>query len=333
MRVPWRFILALPSGLIFGIALFIALLYSQLGIPTESSHWISDIILKKEACAAHIAGPRLFLVAGSNVLFGLNAQRIEQQTGIPTINFGVHGALGLHYILQLTQRNVRPGDTVLLVLEYDFYSHNLDSEQLDDYILARDPDYFRRLSLLDKIDMATCIPFKRIQKGFRNSHTPESVRAPQPPFSPYTPISAGIDCLDENGDEVFNLESARSASTPKLQEQTAVLVGGLSDENTYGFRELAAFLKWAQEQHISVVATYPNILHQPVYDEPAGQKVIETIAHFYASHGISVIGTAQEAMLPADQFFDTNYHLTHEAALERTDRLLPELAPLLHPAH
>ncbi len=36
-------------------------------------------------------------------------------------------------------------------------------------------------------------------------------------------------------------------------------------------------------------------------------------------------------MLPIDQFYDTIYHLTYEAALQRTERLIPELKPYLHP--
>lgn len=332
MSTPWRFIIALPVGFILGISFFIGSLYTQLGVPTHMSQWIFDISQKKEFLAGNIPGPRLLVVGGSSALFGINAQMIEQQTGYPTVNMAVHAGLRVDYPLYRIEKIARPGDTVLLVCEYEFYLDSLSysSEIYDDYILARDPEVFRQMSLLGKIDMATRIPFKRLQTGWRNRRTPEHVRPPSPPYSPYTPISPGIDCLDDNGDEIFNTVATQPPPNPAMQIPSDVLSDGIPSEGTDGFKIMAVFLQWAHAHHITVLATFPNIVYQPAYDEPNGQKTIETITRFYTSQGVPVIGTARQAMFPINQFFDTRYHLTHEAALERTEQLIPELRPYLH---
>jgi hypothetical protein len=331
MNVPWRYILGLASGFILALSVFIIFLYTQLGVPTHMSQWIFDVVDKKEQFAAKISGPRLFIVAGSNALFGINAQLIEQQTGCPTINMGTAAGLNLDYRLYRIEKIARPGDTILLACEYELYKSGFGFETLDDFVLARDPGYFHQMPLLDKIYMATRIPFKRFQRGWRNRVSVEYVRPPAPPYSPYTPLSTGINSLDENGDEMFNFPEMRPpASHLALTGLNPILMNGLPSENTKGFEVLTAFLQWAQAHHITVLATFPNIVYQPAYDGPNGKKAIETISHFYASHGVPVIGTAKEAMLPIEQFFDTIYHPTHEEALERTKRLIPELRPYLH---
>jgi hypothetical protein len=320
MRVPLRFILALPCGVLVGIGFFIGLLYAQLGVPTESSRWIYEIIQKKEARAAAMTSPRLLVVAGSSALYGINAQRIEERTGYPTMNMAGHAGLGLDYLLYMTPKTARPGDTVLLAIEYELYSEDLGTDTRDDYVLARDPGYFRQLSWVEKIDMATRIPFKRIQKGLSNR-----VRAEKPPRA-HRPYDESV---DDNGDEVNNWAANRQPSSPSIQLVAENLIHGIPSTDRPGFNAVRDFVTWARGHQVTVLATFPNIIYHPEYDEPNAREAIKTIADFYASQGVPVIGTAREAMLPEDDFFDTLYHLTHEAALNRTDRLVPELEPYL----
>jgi len=332
MNVPWRYLLGLTLGFVVGVIVFVGLLYTQLGVPTLSTQWLFDITNKKTLYAAKFTGPRLFIVAGSSALFGINAQLIQQQTGLPTINMGTSAGYPLDYRLDCLKKIVRPGDTLLLAFEYESYTNQLInySDAGDDYLLAHAPEYFLQTSLLYKIEMATRIPFKRLQKGWRNRETPERERPPGRPYIPYLPITPGIDCLNDNGDEVFNMAATRRPPGLEMQHVSSVLLDGLPSENTDGFETIDSFLQWAATHQITVWATFPNIINDPAYDGPNGQKAIETITHFYTSRGVPIIGTAKEAMLPYDQFFDTNYHLTHEAAIKRTERLIPELEPYLH---
>ena len=274
-------------------------------------------------------------MAGSSALFGINAQLIEQQTGFPTINMGTAVGLNLDYRFYRLEKILRPGDTVLLACEYESYTNSVDFETTDDYVMGRDPEYFRQLSLLDKIYVATRVPFKRLQKGWRNRRTPEHVLI-KTAHSPYNPFSATYYPLDDNGDEMLNTAADRPPPQfliGNLARQIPSLVNGIPSGNTKGFEMLTPFIEWAQAHHLTVLATFPNVIYHPVYDGPNGQKAIQTITDFYASHGVPVVGTAREAMLPVDQFFDYMYHLTHQAALKRTERLIPELRPYLHPAH
>ena len=166
MPVPWRFLIALPLGLALGVSVFIGMLYTQLGIPTASSQWIFDMSQKKARLAARIPGPRLLVVGGSGALFGVSAQMIEQQTGVPTINMATHAGIYLDYHLYRIKEIARPGDTILLVCEYEFYANRYDTKVSDNYFLARDPDFFRQMPLLSKMAMATRVPFKRFQEGW-----------------------------------------------------------------------------------------------------------------------------------------------------------------------
>jgi hypothetical protein len=333
MRVPWRFLLGLVLGCTAGIAFFVGAISRQLGVPTASSQWIADVTREQLRLAGQSTGPRLLVVSGSSGLFGINAAEIERVTGYPTFNLGTHAALSLGYRLDRLKQIARPGDTILFAWEYEHYTGEEESPEIEyDYVIARDPAYFRALPLTSKIAWATRLPLKRLQKGWSNERHPEKVRPPSQPYSPYTPITAGIDCLDDHGDEVFNTPAQQKLDVPFTG--TGVLVNGLSPDAARSFDELARFIDWAHDRHITVLATFPALLWDPRYETPVGDATIRHVLDFYISHGVPVVGTAQEAMLHSRRdFLDTFYHLTHDAAVRRTDQLIPELRPYLPGAH
>jgi hypothetical protein len=76
---------------------------------------------------------------------------------------------------------------------------------------------------------------------------------------------------------------------------------------------------------VTVLATFPNVVHRPEYDGANAREAIQMITDFYASQGVPVLGTAQDAMYPPAQFFEMPYHLTHDAAIMHTKKLMPEL--------
>ena len=324
MRVPLRFLLGLVGGFLLGIGFFIALLYSQLGIPTNFSSWTYDISQKKEALAAAIPGRRVLLVGGSGVTFGLEAEEIERLTGRRTLNMGTHAGLGIDYLLSRVEKYSRSGDTVVLFIEYQLYMKSAPTEVLDDYLLSRDPDYFRQLSWGAKVSMATRVAFKRFQKGWAIRRKPEPESRPRPPYS------QGALYINGYGDEMGNTVANRLPPNAEMSKITTTLVKGIASDHQPGFERVRAFVLWARQHKITVLAAFPNLMFHPEYDGAKSLQSFRTIADFYTKLGVPVVGTAREAMFPPDQYFDTPYHLTREAAIVRTDRLAPELAPYLN---
>jgi len=327
MKTWWKFFAALGGGFALVLAVHAAAFYLCLGVPTESSRWCFELYSQKSRAAASIPSPKLLLVGGSATLFGLSAAEIEKQTGARTINLGTHAALRSEYLLGQAQRIAKPGDTVLLCLEYELYTYGTlaqtpPDEVLADYLLARDPDYFSRLSLLEKWNLFMATPEKRLERGVKDYFRAE------PPHD-----DGGIynsKYLDALGDQTHHPQASRPPGADEViqRQKDSVLIDGLP-ERPYGFSIIASFCAWARANHIRVLATFPNLCRRPEYDSPAARAAVSKIERFFASQGVPVLGTSEEAILPPEDFYDTLYHLTDEAAITRTDRLLKHLAPVL----
>lgn len=71
----------------------------------------------KQARLAAVPPPRLLLVGGSSLAFGVDSARLERAFGRPVVNLGLHAGLGAELILRQGEAVAREGDLVLLALE------------------------------------------------------------------------------------------------------------------------------------------------------------------------------------------------------------------------
>lgn len=98
--------------------------HARLGTPTYLYS-----ILDKHRLLRDSGSPRLLFVGGSNLSFGLDSERISRECGTTVVNMGIHGGLGLRYMLNDLRPFIRERDVVLIAPEYDQFVH--ESGQAD----------------------------------------------------------------------------------------------------------------------------------------------------------------------------------------------------------
>ena len=76
--------------------------------------------------------PRMILIGGSNLLFGLDSPMIEQQTPYNPVNMGLIGGLRIDYITNEIKDELRPGDLVVMCLEYNTLNAEPDNPNTDE---------------------------------------------------------------------------------------------------------------------------------------------------------------------------------------------------------
>jgi hypothetical protein len=64
-------------------------------------------------------------IGGSNLSHGLNSEAIEKAFDMSVVNMGLHGGLGLRYIMLAAEDGIRAGDMVIIVPEYGQFGEAL----------------------------------------------------------------------------------------------------------------------------------------------------------------------------------------------------------------
>ncbi|HEY0256899.1 MAG TPA: hypothetical protein VGC39_05615 [Candidatus Methylacidiphilales bacterium] len=325
----FKFLLGILGGVILSTALYFLVVYLTLGTPIVATYTPDNFIKAKVKIAQGIDKPKIIIAGGSSVDNGINAQLIQERTGIPTVNLGLWVSLGLEYIFEQVKRSARHGDTVVIIVEYNLYDWNGNcpywvDRQLLPIIWSRDPDFVRTRPAEEQINFAL-----RLEGDFFLSCLRARLHIEKP-----LGTEAGDFYRDHDacGDEMLNTEANRHVKAPVIgqtpYDPIEELKHGLP-KNPKGFPMIASFQQWAQKAGVKVVATFPNLSYNAAYDGPVPQETEDVLTQFYASIQVPVIGHLRDTMYPPERFFDTHYHLLHAAALDRTAILIPQLTPYL----
>ena len=300
---------AFLAGFIVAAALWLALFASAFGVPTSTSHWIHDVVARKEAIAQRMEGPRVIVAGGSGALFGVRASVLSRELGLPVVNAGVHAGLGLEYLLHEVERIARRGDTVVLALEYDLYMRRDDDDTLIDYVISRDPEYFRRLSMLREVRWFLRMPVERLANPFL-------MRVFGAPTAYPDHLNAYGDVVGNNS--VFKTDALRSSvgrEPLRIRPPAPGAVELLQD-----------FSAWARERGIHVLATHPNTIRFPEYfTRPTIGRDLASIDSLHAASGIPFVDRWPDTMMDVRWFFDSPYHLDNVGATLRSRELAGRL--------
>lgn len=299
-------------GFLGGCLIFTGLIFSVRGIPTPSSQFVQSLYAFKSRYAQSITEPKIMIVSGSNATYGISTPMLSQATGMPAANFGIAAGLGASYLLHRAQPLAKPGDTIVLPLEYETYELNpYEAEPLIDYVLARDPQYFVKHPLF-----IPRVSRSRLMMGIQGKFR-------QPPEVDSSPH------LNESGDTIRNREAdITEAQRQAIAELTPMKIKGQFNEQA--LKSIREFAQWCRAHNIQLLATWPNTLWFKEYEQPDYQKFFQAIEDFYKSIGVTVLGNYRDAMYDRSLMYDTlKYHLTDRGVKIRTQHLIELLTPYL----
>lgn len=115
---------------------------------------------QKIALLESTPSPRIILLGGSTVAFGTDSKRIIDSLGYPVVNFGLNKGVGIRYLMDDYLQYVRPGDVVVLQIEYDnfFNGGNGNYRDLTQLLIATDYRNLDRLNWHQWVNAVEGVP-------------------------------------------------------------------------------------------------------------------------------------------------------------------------------
>jgi hypothetical protein len=287
----------------------IGLIFSAIG--PDPDHYFAGSRLHVELLKK-TPSPRIILVGGSNVSFGIDAALMQKSLGIPVINDGLHAGLGVAPLREL-QDYVRSGDTVIISLEYNMFTDpdvmRGDHAFLSDWI-EYSPQRIKYLSNPWKETPGIyAIMLQRKVNRQVNTYlfggSLDEVRN----------VFVGTK-YDLNGDFIGHLDqtSTKQQNIPA----TPYPVAGLQKDI---FVFLEQFAKFAHEKGVRVFFAAPASRQSNC--KATGTAQIENFFTAFAERSsIPMLTPLEDVCLPNKYFFDTEYHLNAQGREIRTQRLI-----------
>lgn len=284
--------------------------WAQFGSSTRNSWYSCSYIGAKIARGSALDSPKIVVISGSNATDGIDIEALARSLSTPAFNFGLSASFGPGFQSFEAAKILRPGDAVLMPLEYLAYDYGRPQDSLVDAVYACGRDYWQSLAFDERLFYVMAAkPWRLIDATlFEHKHD----------LMTQTAANAANDA-GRFGQRLSEIMPAAARLPSGVQQPLAIHF----DPASPGVRAIAKFIRETQQRHIAVFATWPNTLLFPEYRDNPELAKIKT---FYDTLGVPVIGTPEDAMFPPSLMGDTIYHLNRAGIAIRTQRLTHNLA-------
>ena len=262
-----------------------------------------------------ITEPKIILVGHSNVSFGFDSARLEEEMGMPVVNLGLHGSLGNSFHENLAKVNLGAGDIVVVC-----HTSFSDDGLIGDYSLAWiTVDNNKRIAdLIEKRDyrgMLEAYPDYLCNSLFLWA----TGRANRDTGSCYS-----RNAFNGYGDIVLRPEDM--AVTEEYFKTASVGVPEITEDCMNRFNE---FVREVNDKGASVViAGYPIAYGE--YSDFTAEDFDDFEQKLRKYAECDVISKYSDYFFPYSYFYNTQLHLTEEGAAVRTDLLASDLKAWLN---
>lgn len=263
-------------------------------------------LLDKVAYLESLNEPKIILIGNSNLAFGVDSQRLEEEFGMPVVNMGFHGGLDNAFHEEMAKINVTKGDIVIVC--HTTYSDNngIGDAGLAWITLENHYELWDLLRVNDIKDMIMALPNYMLKSYFlcltHKGNMFGDAYYSRDSFNQYGDIKSG---RVQNG-YVFH------EGSNKLPEVNETCITRLNELNTY-LKEQGATL---------LVAGYPIAYGQYT---PPKEGYVEFQNELCDCLNCDVISDFTDYFIDYCYFFDTAYHLNDEGVEIRTDLLIHDL--------
>lgn len=303
------------------IALFLAVLLPLLPIlyvtmgregDTYGETFLGELKYKYERLV-ETNDPKIVVVGGSSVAFGLNSEMLSQYTGYEVVNFGLYASLGTRVMLDLSRANINKGDIVILAPE-------LDKQTLSMYFNAEsvwqalDSD----LSMLKNIDPDN---YGDLVGGFFDYASQVMTYAAKGT----KPSTSGVytrESFNEYGDIIY--PRPHNVLTKGYDSNQIVsLTPDLFDKEFLAY--LNEYIAWMKDQGATVYFSFCPVNASAAAEDTTEESLAEFYRFVLENVRCPVISSPEDLLMDEDYFFDTNFHLNDAGVTVRTANLISDL--------
>ena len=293
----------IPFGAFLGVAAFAKPVYGQT--------FLGELAPKYERLNA-IDEPKVIVVGGSSVAFGLDSALLEQHVGMPVVNFGLYATLGTKIMIDLSKANINEGDIVVLAPEMDAQTLSLYFNA-EAALQGMESDW-NMLRYIDKDDHSDLIGGLYEYITSKVKYLREGLLDP-----------AGVynrDSFNEYGDIVY----ARPHNTMLLgydPTKSIELTGELFDQEFIDY--VNEYTAYCEKKGATVYFSFCPMNETALSSANTEESIFEFYKYLYENLDCEVIGNVNDYIIEENYFYDSNFHLNDSGVILRTSLLAHDI--------
>lgn len=258
--------------------------------------------------------PRIILVGGSMVAFGVDSETLQKRLGYSVVNFGTHVGYGLRLMLDLIEPKLLPGDIVIIVPEYNYFSDGVDGDgRMLSYLIKAYPPAFRYLRTRDQI-LSLIMYYPNMMQEMLE-------------FIIEKPARSSIyfrGAFNRYGDLISHLDMPNWEFNYRPYVYTGIQTDPIIMD---AVNLLNDFTDHALSNEVDVYVLFPAVIDEAYLSaEEDFYKLSQFLKNEVHTEFISEPG---DSAFPLEFFFNTKYHLNRRGREKFTQLIIEKLEPII----
>ena len=255
--------------------------------------------------------PKIIFIGGSGCGIGLCSPLIMEHFQMPVVNTGTHASLGLRLQLLLFKPFVAENDVVIVIPEY---AHYLGDFYLGDETAIRilSSHYIEGYKLLNFKQQMHLL--KYVPNAYKDAKSARSMKTVDS-NSPYSAQSLNqygdVEMYEHRDHQKISNRNDDTSESKQIQKESINL---LRDFNQYCINKGATML------------IFPPAFRDEAFEQ--NKEQIDEIWKALINNDLPIVSSPKNYELQDSLFYDTDYHLTYEGVIYRTNKLIDDLDSL-----
>ena len=274
-----------------------------------ADNYLNEFPVKKQLIR-DTPSPKMVVIGGSNVAFGIDSKTLSDSLAIPVVNAGLHAGLGLKFIMDCNMPYLCKGDILVIMPEYGHLLGNTTGGSAATVGLIPYFATFQEMADLNREQLTELckglcrVTLKMLVEGVKNSIHPTN-------DGKFLYLKSGF---DERGDEVSHrhLPSHKDMLHFKSTPSSNVFYGKY-------LPEFISDVKTLQGRGIHVILLPPAILQSSL---SADRERIDQLVCRLSDAGIPYAAPLDMFAYPNEMLYDSEYHLNAEGVKLNTKNIL-----------
>ena len=329
-RVPKFLIASLLYALAWSVV-FIA----AIKLPSLEDVSCFTILGDKHRILESASSPKIIVIGGSNLLFGLDGELIQHAFHRKVVDMGLCIMFPLPYMLEEIKDSIKPGDIVVVSPEYSLYSREYERPLVMADILDGYPPAIQWIlrsnscSLEDKgkiLFHLRTLGLQKLQYAIKHMRQIATHRCKWTYGRPNPGLAIlNSSNLNSCGDLVWHLD--KKVSPNSMESKILIQVAKHVDEHMSS--ELNGFNSYCRSKGAQFVLIPPPIPTVMYMKSKTG--IDSLIGEARQKLTVPVLADASRYTFPESQIYGGHYHLDKVGRQIRTERMIEDLQKVVHP--
>ncbi|SUX27932.1 Uncharacterised protein [Cedecea davisae] len=288
--------------------------------------WLVNAYQFKGMVSDGISTKKIMVVSGSNSLFSIDSDIISNKTRMPVVNLATHAGLDINYHAFIIKKYMKPGDVVVMPLEYEYYTSNgKPTDWFVNNMTGWGHDYLSTLDTYDYIKFLANITPRRLWEGLtatdKNYVDPIEIVEQRITKSDGNYYGYNYKSFNHNGD--INFKSNSKTVYERIEKGSFDYFSDINQLSPYALKKIKEIKYFVEKNNGKFILTWPVTMRNPSFDtsKKETKENLNHIKRMLADSGINIYCSPTASNLDSQLFIDSQYHTNGYGAFVRSSLL------------